>query len=76
MREIHESRVGTYHPNPKQDVSWTVNDTRGYIDGGPDCEECGSENLSFAYICLDGGDSLCSRCAEKEGIEIVPCDCE
>jgi hypothetical protein len=92
--EIHKSKFGTYHPNPKAEVAWTINDTRGYIDGGPSCDECGScdhfeadceisdgdgnegcSGLSFAFVCLDGGDALCADCAEKEGIEIVECDC-
>jgi hypothetical protein len=41
-----------------------------------DAEDSGCIGLSFAFICLDGGDALCERCAEKERIEIVPCDCE
>lgn len=32
--------------------------------------------LSFAYVCLDGGESLCEECATKAGIEIVECDCK
>lgn len=39
---IHVSKYGTYHPKPGDDVAWTVNDTRGYIDGGPACDECGA----------------------------------
>ena len=99
--KVHVSKVGTYHPDPKQDVAWTINDTRGYIDAGPSCDDCaacdcedkthdhgddcgpyddeesqGCIGLSFAFVCLDGGDSLCEACAKKEGIEIVPCDCE
>lgn len=106
---IHESRVGTYHPAPGNDVAWTVNDTHGYLDAGPSCDECqacecGEEpcedcghrahepliddcsccerhepsciGLSFAFLCLDSGEALCPECAEKEGIEIVPCDCQ
>lgn len=106
---VHESKVGTYHPNPGESVAWTINDTRGYMDGGPACDICGacecfpceghqyapscactrcSEaighgepaeieciGLAFAFICLDGGESYCEECAEKQGIEIVPCDC-
>jgi hypothetical protein len=104
--EIHVSRVGTYHPNPQseasQGVAWTINDTRGYLDGGPSCDgpdcsnpcdceacedhntflcdECNAESecigLSFAFVCLDGGESLCPDCAALENITIVPCDCE
>lgn len=106
--EIHESKVGTYHPNPKAelvfDAVWTIHDSRGYIDGGPACDECGKceceecpegcakgwpacscdehnpdgecIGLSFAFVCLDGGETLCEECAAKEGITIVPCDCE
>ena len=114
--EIHVSTYGTYHPNPAADVAWTINDTRGYIDGGPSCDDCGAcecdkcekcgetfcvegivgpgivqegssycdhdpgshecIGLSFAYCCLDGGESLCEDCAEKAGIRIVPCDCK
>lgn len=89
---VHESSVGTYHADPKADVAWTVNDTRGTIDGGPDCDNCGScddgdlhdkfetdgfecRGLSFAFVCLDGGESLCKTCAEGV-VEIVPCTCE
>ena len=32
--------------------------------------------LSFAYVCLDGGYTLCEECAEKEGLEVLPCDCK
>lgn len=127
---VHRSKFGTYHADPKADCAWTVNDTRGYIDGGPACDECGAcecnttrecaadgcedcraavksnraehgvtdaerreflnekscanhENadtpcigLAFAFICLDGGDSLCLDCADKAGIEVIECDCE
>lgn len=52
-----------------------MNDTRGYIDEGPDCDKCGAKNLSFAYVCLDGGDALCEDCIGNE-VEVVPCDCE
>ena len=88
---IHRSKVGTYHPEPAESVAWTINDTRGYLDGGPACDECGACDcvdcgnlkcecddcigLSFAYVCPDGGDALCEECAKKAGIEIVPCDC-
>jgi hypothetical protein len=102
---IHRSKFGTYHPSPSSSVAWTVNDTRGYIDGGPACEECGacecercscgncdgtapyhacdsspedSEciGLSFAYICLDGGDALCRECFEKDDtVDVIDCDC-
>jgi len=80
------------------DAAWTVNDTRGYIDGGSACDECGEceceldaagekaclddqdsaedcVGLSFAFVCLDGGEALCEECA-KGVVEIVPCDCE
>lgn len=90
-----------YHNRPCNGVAWTINDTRGYTDGGPSCEECGkcecewSEGgspacvpadpdaeipecigLSFAFVCLDGGEALCETCATKAGVEIVECDCE
>lgn len=113
--EIHRSKVGTYHPpvcknhTPGcgcQDAPlWTIHDTRGYLDGGQACDECGAcecawceceehegkeitvcrthfdeehecIGLSFAFVCLDGGDVLCEECAEKEGITIVECDCK
>lgn len=97
---IHRSKVGTYHPGlapVSHGPAWTINDTRGYTDGGPACDECGAcecdgldkegtpacsdeQNecigLSFAFVCLDGGESLCEECAQKEGIAIVDCDCE
>jgi hypothetical protein len=83
---VHVSKMGTYHPDPTADVAVTVNDTRGYTDGGPSCEECGAcecdehddegcIGLSFAFVVLDGGETLCTDCAEKSGIEEVPCDC-
>lgn len=127
---VHVSKVGTYHPACGNDcrsgvdcgtAAWTINDTRGYMDGGPSCDTCGacecdagmgpcpvcgeivtspSETadgrniyscgdasrvllchgeqcigLSFVFVCLDGGESLCEECAEKEGITIVDCDC-
>ena len=88
---VHRSKFGTYHANPAEDCAWTVNDTRGYIDGGPACDECdacecedhealdfdgGDEccGLSFAFVCLDGGDALCEDCATF--IDIVDCDCD
>jgi hypothetical protein len=87
---------------------WYVNDTRGYSDPGPSCDECGAcececpwcassdadkvhgvegegyccakqaENnpfsecigLSVAYVCLDGGESLCEACFEKADITL------
>ena len=108
MASIHETKVGTYHPAPTETVAWIINDTRGYIDAGPACDDCGAcecpnrlhcdasqphkacetcdqchsdtpaecIGLSFAYVCLDGGDSLCEDCARSECIDIIPCDCE
>jgi hypothetical protein len=104
---IHRSKYGTFHPADNQDVAWTVNDTRGYIDGGPACDECGAcecvgpcadgcinpaahitdcdlhgpdgecVGLSFVYICLDGGDTLCEACFEtQDDVEVVECDCK
>lgn len=90
---VHVTKYGTYHPDPRAEVAWTVHDTRGYIDPGPACDKCGicdcdppckdvedldPENecggLAFAYVCLDGGEALCTECAEGE-VEEVPCDC-
>ena len=103
MITLHVSDIGTYHPDPKADVAWTVNDTRGYIDGGPSCDECNAcqclcdacdaegadahecehwqedsecVGLSFAYVCLDGGEALCEACTEKEGLNVKECDCK
>lgn len=87
MAHIHESKVGTHHPAPGVEIAWTINDTRGYLDTAPACDECGAcdcvqcdehtcAGLSFAYVCLDGGDTLCEDCAEKAGITVEPCDCE
>lgn len=100
--QIHISSVGTYHPNPSESIAWTINDTSGYLDSGPTCDECGAcecdphlipddgyadggapyeddeivcVGLSFSYICLDGGVTLCSDCAKLEGIIIQECDC-
>lgn len=101
----HEHRdrfkmVTTAHDPVKAPVAWTINDTRGTIDGGASCDECGAceccdcrydhkaectvhdENagecvgLSFAFVCLDGGESLCEACAGKAGIEVIECDCK
>lgn len=51
----------------------------------PDCKstdkhcECDQGDncvgLSFAYLCLDGGDFLCEECAQKLGIQVDKCDC-
>lgn len=113
--EIHRSKWGTYHPAPCDSQEhlpanglWTIHDTRGMIDGGPACDECGKcecgicegcqaippcdackcqceeddathneecIGLSFAYVCLDGGEVLCEECAHKAGISITDCDC-
>jgi len=101
--KVHESSVGTYHPaDPEEIPGWTVNDTRGYTDPGPSCDECGAcecekaadgtplcqvadpeewtdapecIGLSFAFVGLDGGETLCEDCAEGV-VEIVPCDCK
>lgn len=70
-------------------AQWIIHDSRGTIDGGPACDECGAcgcdggyypdghdcIGLSFAFVCLDGGETLCPECAEKAGITIVECDC-
>lgn len=102
IHTIHVDSMGCYHPNPTEHIAWSTNDTRGYADGGPSCDQCGAcecddchtcehalcqcecntdeavecIGLSFAYVCLDGGESLCDACAKKAGITIVPCDCE
>lgn len=39
-------------------------------DGGSECI-----GLSFFFLCLDGGEALCSECAESAGIEIMECTC-
>ena len=82
------------------DVAWTVHDSRGYLDGGSPCSECGTCDctrtdtdlplceversnddsecigLSFAYVCLDGGGTLCEECFEKDGsVKVIDCDC-
>ena len=38
---IHVSTVGTYHPQELNGGGWSINDTRGYLDAGPSCSECG-----------------------------------
>mgnify|MGYP005831409197 CR=1 FL=1 len=115
--QLHQTSVGTYHPDPSSDVAWTVNDIRQSLDAGPTCEcgacrcctpqewnkcPCISERplcqiaahhhtctlledvgsdpgicigLSFAYVCLDGGEALCEACAQAEGLEVKDCDC-
>lgn len=96
MNFIHRTKVGTYHPDPKSEIAWTVHDSRGYLDGGPACDECGAcectnhgpdcdfdcdcaetcIGLSFAYVCLNGGDTLCQECFDKDGsVKVVDCDC-
>ena len=36
----------------------------------------GCIGLSFAYVCLDGGESYCQECFDKlDDVEVVPCDC-
>lgn len=100
--KVHQSTVGTYHP--AEQGSWTIQDTRGYMDIGPSCDECGAcecehgwrfnecttckeggcpwvtweehIGLSFAYVNLDGGETLCEDCATKQGITISDCDCQ
>ena len=39
----------------KDGAAWYVNDTRGYSDAGPACNECGACD--------------CSQCSEKEGCD-------
>ena len=94
---LHVNEYGTYHPDPSSKVAWTVNDTRGYEDEGPSCDNCGAceclddahsfdnedrgrstecMGLSFALVCLDGGDALCTKCAEAEGLNVKQCDCD
>lgn len=81
---IHVSEYGTYHQAPDSCPSWTINDTSGYIDDDPICDNCDCNDpnsvlsSSIMYVCLDGGDCLCPECFEKEyGSDcIVPCDCE
>jgi len=116
MNYIHRSTYGTYHADPNSDVAWMVNDTRGYTDPGPSCDECNAcecwsvnecdcecdgsgvacnpdshlasceynnddmdsmcIGLSFAYVCLDGGDALCQNCFDKDSdVEVVACNC-
>lgn len=99
---LHRSRFGVYHPNPNSDVAWTVNDTIGYLDSGPSCDECGAcececehgwrfnecpecpdsctwedcIGLSFAYVCLDGGEAYCQDCVDEFfDLEVLDCDC-
>lgn len=45
---VHKSSVGTFHPVPIDDVAWTVNDTRGYMEYGPSCSECGACECSIS----------------------------
>jgi len=44
---IHISKYGTYHPAPDADVTWTIHDTRGYLDGGSPCDECSTCDCSM-----------------------------
>lgn len=99
-RYIHSCGDACHEPL-SADIAWTIHDTRGYLDPGPACDECGAcecfdgitdgkrclaehcgsvgieecIGLSFAFTCLDGGESLCEDCAERAGVIIVPCDC-
>lgn len=40
--QIHRSKMGTYHPAETTDAAWTIHDSRGYMDGGSPCDECGA----------------------------------
>lgn len=45
MIYLHQDTYsGLYHVDPEapDGVAWTVHDTRGYMDGGPSCDECGA----------------------------------
>jgi hypothetical protein len=94
---VEEIRMRTFTHG---DCEWYVNDTRGYIDAGPACDECGAceckneehgcpaphdcaecgdkysngkyecVGLSVAYVNLDGGEALCTECAEKAGLPV------
>jgi hypothetical protein len=88
---VHQSKYGTYHPDPQAEVAWTIQDTRGYIDRGPPCSECGYCDC----LCIDGDGYICCCdecmgmsfaiiCLEGEAlctlcaedvVEIIPCDC-
>jgi len=61
----------TYHPDPKDNVQWN------YFMDGEDlvpCSECDLETYT-GFLCLDGGEWLCSACGSKK-IVVVKCDCE
>lgn len=48
----------------------------GVCECGEDCDETHCVGLSFAYVCLDGGDALCDECFQKDtSVEVVECDC-
>ena len=32
--------------------------------------------LSIAFVCLDGGETLCEACGEQAGITIIACTCD
>ncbi len=95
---IHCSEFGTYHPDPNAEIAWTINDVRGFLDVGPQCDKCGAcecesdapmtgkpceqggpdvecVGLSFAYVCLDGGEALCEDCASEEDLRVTACSC-
>ncbi|MAH44876.1 hypothetical protein CMI37_03555 [Candidatus Pacearchaeota archaeon] len=82
MIRVHQTVVGTYHPVPGDAVAWGVNDTRGYMDAGPSCDECGDCDC---IPCTDSGfsdlhlectlDHPACVCAEIEDVtgEMVEC---
>ena len=51
---------------------------KGYCaqHGGADVGTPECIGLPFVFVCMEGGESLCSDCAEAEGIDIAPCTCE
>lgn len=40
-----------------------------------DSEAQDCAGLSFAYVLLDGGETLCEECANDEGLEVIRCNC-
>lgn len=42
MIRLHKSKWGTYHAPLNEELPWAVHDSRGTIDGGGSCTECGA----------------------------------
>ena len=64
--QIHRSKVGTYHPAETKDAAWTIHDSRGYIDGGSPCDDCGACECDHQHDSCEVED--CEVCQECIGL--------